>query len=78
MYVTLRDELVADPLTAGQPEFAAQHLKRVGQTAAPVLKPMPTFAHWLQCQQLYIYTNLMDFRCWTTTSLAASSTVAWQ
>ncbi len=48
VYETLRDELVADPLTAGQPEFAAQHLKQVGQTAAPVLLPVPTFAYWLE------------------------------
>ena len=29
VYETLRDELVADPLTEGQPQFAADHLKRV-------------------------------------------------
>ena len=34
VYDTLRDELVADPLTAGQPHFAADHLKRVGQDAS--------------------------------------------
>ncbi len=33
VYDTLRDELVADPLTEGQPQFAADHLKRVGQDA---------------------------------------------
>ena len=30
VYETLREELVADPLTEGQPQFAADHLKRVG------------------------------------------------
>jgi len=66
VYDTLRDELVADPLTEGQPQVAAEHLKRVGQDAlGPVSGSLLIkFSHWAD--------GCSAGRCWTTTCLAAS------
>ena len=63
VYETLRDELVADPLTEGQPQFAADHLKRVGGLLRKqhLVLAFFTFVGNQQCTTAC--------RCWTTTSL---------
>lgn len=63
VYETLRDELVADPLTDGQPQFAADHLKRVGVPAHEQRLVLACFTcvGYKQCTAVR--------RCWTTTSL---------
>ena len=66
VYETLRDELVADPLTEGQPQFAADHLKRVGGVHRKQRLVLACFtcAGYQQCTTVR--------RCWTTTSLEAN------
>ena len=87
MFNTIRDELVNDPLIAGQPDFSRAWLQKVRERTP--------YQHQYNCHLLAVIsvyyafgvtaaptrdmhiTKLDALRCWSSMCLAGSSTEAW-